>query len=223
MKKFTLISREDLSTGELGYMLDGVPLIDYPMVAADSYQIAHDLLEHVNGLSEIGSIDDELEALGGVWFVRGQHGQLRRDGLGSAHTNQVHLVSDLVNLGVIFNNGVDFRSDVPDLVDCEYLEEFEHIIEKAIEDIELELDEDERDYERLKYYFKNCLNYMISGYNKAEVIYSNYSDNPFYANNLFFEIVDTLKDYMNPEYEGHELYLYIDYDECSCRVEQPDE
>lgn len=38
--------------------------------------VAHDLLEHVNGAREIGSVWDELEALGALCFVRGQFGDM---------------------------------------------------------------------------------------------------------------------------------------------------
>lgn len=34
-------------------------------------RLAHDLLEHVNGLQLIGSWEDELEATGSFWFTRG--------------------------------------------------------------------------------------------------------------------------------------------------------
>lgn len=42
----------------------------------DGALLAHDLLEHVNGIEAIGTVHDELTALGAYWYVRGQHGQV---------------------------------------------------------------------------------------------------------------------------------------------------
>lgn len=44
--------------------------------AGDGGLLAHDLLEHCNGIEAIGSVHDELMALGGYWYVRGQHDQV---------------------------------------------------------------------------------------------------------------------------------------------------
>lgn len=41
-----------------------------PMNTNEAFTIAHDLLEHQNGLDRIGSIADELEALGGMIYIR---------------------------------------------------------------------------------------------------------------------------------------------------------
>jgi hypothetical protein len=36
--------------------------------------VAHDVLEHINGPDKIGSVEDELEAIGAKWFTRGYPG-----------------------------------------------------------------------------------------------------------------------------------------------------
>ena len=41
--------------------------------------IAHDLLEHQNGIEAIGSIPDEIEAIGGIWQIRGRHADFCHD------------------------------------------------------------------------------------------------------------------------------------------------
>lgn len=37
-------------------------------------QFAHDLIEHQNGINNIGTFEDEFEAVGGTWFTRGELG-----------------------------------------------------------------------------------------------------------------------------------------------------
>ncbi len=102
-----LIVCEDQSTGETGFKIEGVPVIDAPMVALEGLLIAHDLLEHVQGVESIGTIQDELLAEGGIWFVRGQHGDITRRP--SMHTPMEHLASDVVNMGVLYLCNTDIR------------------------------------------------------------------------------------------------------------------
>lgn len=78
MKTVILEAFRDDNTGEVGLGFAGVARHDEMNAASEGLLIAHDLIEHVNGLAAIGGIDDELEALGGIWYVRGQHGELRR-------------------------------------------------------------------------------------------------------------------------------------------------
>lgn len=95
MKTVTLIAFRDESTGELGLGVKGMPKDETTNAAQDGLTIAHDLIEHVNGPQCIGTIDDELEALGAIWYVRGQHGELRRDNIGSRYTIEENLASDV--------------------------------------------------------------------------------------------------------------------------------
>jgi hypothetical protein len=220
MKTFTLTAKIDNETGELGYLIEGTPIIQYPMVANESLLIAHDLLEHVNGLGKIGSLDDELEALAGVWFIRGQHGQLRRDGGGSRYTPQENLSSDVLNMAHIYNFGVNFRSKVPNTKACSEDDTFKEIIQKAKEDICGEIDSDDINQSRLDVYFNACLHYMRAGWSKVQRRFKRYSSNNFYANNLFWEIEQALRDFMQPDYEGQQLKLSINYTECECFVDE---
>lgn len=79
MKTVMLTARIDNVTGSLGLACNGLPdLDDDAMTTLSGVVIAHDLIEHVNGVKHIGTIHDELQALGAVWFVRGQWGDLTR-------------------------------------------------------------------------------------------------------------------------------------------------
>lgn len=47
--------------------------------ATEGRLVAHDILEHVNGLDCIGSVADEIEAIGACWHIRGSNGYFDRD------------------------------------------------------------------------------------------------------------------------------------------------
>ena len=203
MKKYTLTAREDRETGDLGYMVDGTPFINYPMVATEGVLVAHDILEHVNGVKSIGSLDDELMALAGVWYIRGQWGELRKDGVGSRYTPEDNLASDVLNMALIYNNGVDFRTPVPKTKSHSMDETFKAIICKAKQDVSGELDSEDRNQGRLNVYFDACLHYMRAGYNKIARKW----DNALWMNTIFWRIAEALNPWMSPEYEGQKIEL----------------
>lgn len=64
-----LIYAED-NDGMIGWMLCGINPDADLNAAWDGRLIAHDILEHVNGPAAIGTVEDELEALGAAAFVR---------------------------------------------------------------------------------------------------------------------------------------------------------
>lgn len=105
MKTYILQVVEDRALGELGLIVKGVRLMGYPMVAREGRLIAHDITEHMHGLKSIGSVDDELEALGAVYYGRGQCGEF-----GNPTTTLQYDVEELCR---IYQQGVHFRNDVP--------------------------------------------------------------------------------------------------------------
>ncbi len=99
MKRIVLESFRDETTGELGLGLLDMPRHEQTNAATDGALLAHDLIEHVNGAERIGTIDDELEALGGIWYVRGQHGELFRNrDFRSAYTIEQNIGSDIARM-----------------------------------------------------------------------------------------------------------------------------
>lgn len=212
---FKLIARTDQETGELGYMVEGTPVINYPMVANEGLLIAHDILEHVNGLESIGSIDDELEALAGVWFVRGQHGMIRKGP--QNHRPEEHLSSDILNMARIYNYGVEFKTDVPETTDHEMDDVFKEIINLAKDDIADEIEDDELNQDRVDFYLDACLHYMRQGWDK---IAAKFEYQCTCVTTLFWEIADTLDPYMNPDFEGQELELTFDIEHLNVSVEE---
>ena len=53
-----------------GWLADGAGSIPEPFPDRDGTQLAHDFIEHQNGVGGIGPLADEFEAIGARWFWR---------------------------------------------------------------------------------------------------------------------------------------------------------
>lgn len=220
MKHLKLIAKTDHETGELGLMVAGTPVISYPMVAHEGRLIAHDILEHQNGLGSIGSVGDEVEALGGVWFIRGQFSDLSRDGYGSMYSPEENLAADLTNLARIYHDGVPLRVDVKNTKTTDDDESFEEMISIAKRDVLRELDGCEIDHKRLAEYFSACLDLLRTGYRKAARRFGS----AHRANSLFWAVAQAVEPYArHVEHEGQEFRLSYGNGSASCQEVFEDE
>lgn len=222
MKTYILTAKTDRETGELGYMIEGTPVIQYPMVAAEGLLVAHDLLEHVNGVEKIGSLDDELEALAGVWYVRGQWGDIRRDRFARSVTPHDDIAADVLNMALIYNNGVDFRTPVPSTRSSQWDDDITAIIDKAKEDLHGELDADEINVQRIDDYFAACVHYMRVGFRKIEKRFPSAT----WVNTLFWNIAEAAEPWVtSAEFEGHQLQLKFEISTANVWIDEhyPDE
>jgi len=61
----------DRESGERGFRVVGMPQIEGEITVGDGRLMAHDLLEHLDGVAAVGSVADEILALGALWHVRG--------------------------------------------------------------------------------------------------------------------------------------------------------
>jgi hypothetical protein len=210
-KTVTLIAFRDEMTGELGLGVKGIDTTDEALNSAtEGLVIAHDLLEHVNGLEAIGSIDDELEALGGIWFVRGQNGELRRDHIGSAWTIHENIAGDLQRMfrDYFYGAPVDTTPRRTRPIDCD--EELREIIFAAehgrmncLSEID---DEDRTEAQKLiKPYLAAALARMRTGYRKAS---RRFHGSALTAYDLFWAIAEAVQPYCkHVEYEGQRFTL----------------
>ena len=209
MRYLTLKYGED-SEGMLGLNIVGMPMISYPMAAGEGLLIAHDILEHQNGVKSIGSIGDELEALGGIWFVRGSVGELRRDNMGSMYTPEESLATDVANMARMFIVGdVPLRVKVKNTRPHDEDGIFNAIIEIAKESTKEELayEDGDIDYKLFNEYFDATLHLLRTGYMKAQRRFGcNYKANTMFWN--IAEQVDVILKYA--EYEGQEFRLGYD-------------
>lgn len=219
MEKFKLVVREDQCTGETGLMLEGVKMINTPMVSLEGLTIAHDILEHQNGLKSIGPVDDEIEALGGCWFVRGQHG---RFGKGSSYYSvEESLASDIQNLCEIYMGGVEFKSPIEDTTEeVFWVDSILDFVEWDSEEIKDASENHHAPEERLKIFKNKVKAYLISGYDKAVERFGFH--NAYEINNLFFEIADRLNDNVIPYIEAayQQWELTIDFDSYAAFVDE---
>lgn len=201
-------------TGVLGLVIDSMNTANFAdgdlFVMADALGIAHDLTEHPNGIENIGTVFDEFQALGAIWFTRGQYADLTRDGVGSAHSPEHNIAGDVSRMARIAHmegtHGRLYEEPPEDDTHEDYLLE---IVKKAREDIPGELDEafDEFDMED---YLQQALWGMRVGLAKQS---EKYEGNGFAANNRFWNIHEALEGvFKSLEVEGQEFMLYIDAD-----------
>lgn len=213
MKTRTILTaKRDDEFGGIGLCIPGTnPTVTFNP-AQDGLTVAHDLIEHVNGPREIGTIDDELEALGAVWFVRGQFSDLNRDGRGSAYTAHENIASDITRMFRDFFYGSYVSLSVPRTRACEADDDFREIIECAVKEARSELNDDEIPEEvahKQRMYMAVCLPRMRIGYRKAKRKYKHGRD----ANRLFWEIADAVDPYAKRcEFEGQQFELIYGFD-----------
>lgn len=201
-------------TGEIGLAPVGanIGLEDY-MADTDGVLLAHDLLEHVNGPEHIGGIGDELEALGAIWFGRGQCGDLNRDGRGSMYSPQENIGSDVARMAheYVYKG---FERAVPKYVETDACEEMRWIIAHGMKGARSELAYENADEPRevmqvFREYARNCLAFMAAGYTKAEQKYGTSSA----LSCLFWEVAEAIAPYSkHAEFVGQQFELTITED-----------
>lgn len=208
MKYVKLESYEDQKTGMLslrivgcGNGMDG---------SLEGLLIAHDILEHQNGLRAIGSVGDELEAAGGIWFVRGVMYDMVR-GTHNVHTPHEHVSTLMKELAYYSTTGVPLRVHVPNTKD--------HVCDVDFEEI-ITLAKDTDDPASDKFY-EDALHLMRVGYNKAK---RRFKDNHAYAGNQFWAIskaVDKVIKY-DLSHEFQEFRLSYGNEVAECVLIEPD-
>ena len=205
MKTVILTAREDEDSGELGYCLDDLEAGISFSTTTEGLIIAHDLIEHQNGIAAIGPIDDEMEALGAIWFVRGCLGELRRDHVGSMHSIEENIASDFARMcrDFLWN---DERLNPPVTRALDEDETFREIISIAKREArgEIEPDEAREHADRIRQFWAACLPFMRIGYRKAR---KRFGDS-YTANRQFWAIADALDPLLKScEYAGQQIEL----------------
>ncbi len=195
MKRVILNYVECQHTGEYGLMLDGV-VCEAVYAASEGVLIAHDIIEH-NGAETIGTFTDELEALGVVWWVRGEFNDIRRDGRGSAFSPYEHLASDIAYMAESIQHGSTLDIDCKRTRACDYDDDFQLIIEMAkksfrenrFDDINVDIF---RGISHVNRYFDCALHCMRRGYRKALKRYHKLGQCG--TNSLFWDIANKVDD-----------------------------
>lgn len=228
MRSIRLIAATDEFDNTPGLIIKGTPRTDDMMADREGGLIAHDLLEHQNGAAEIGSVWDELEALGGVWQVRGRHGDMcqRRP---SYHSPAVNIASDVTRMFQLWLDqdcyegprGLRAGSKPHD-----YDDDFNEIINIARRDIPREYTdigrgdpgEDENGWtqdtrDALEAYLTLALHRMRVGFRKAQKRFGSH----FAGHSLYCAVRDAVTDAAKDiDYEGQEFILRYGNGEATC-------
>jgi hypothetical protein len=170
MRHVRLVSFEDEPTGSLGLIFKGC---EGPSILSDSdgSLIAHDLVEHQNGINAIGCIADELQAIGAIWQVRARHGDMVDEDRPWARWRAIHdsiagnVLTCAMDLG---NEGQDwwpelgkYRTNRHD-----YDDDFLEILECAKPMIRAET-RDNEDRFPMAAFMDNALHLLRIGFNKS--------------------------------------------------------
>lgn len=200
MRDLYTVGRDDMS-GELGLIHENIRQFDEMFAASTGDLVAHDLIEHVNGMEKIGSIGDELMALGGIWHTRGRHGDMWRNSQSIA-TPYEDMASDIANMGRDYVLGKKFNFPVPNTKP--------HIIDDDITDMfdcvkwQDNLEPDERNYQRESDYLKATRHFIRRGYNMQCKRFGTGS----LSNTIYRVIEETVNKSMNwVEFEGQQFIL----------------
>lgn len=212
----------DSETGILGLGIVGAPRHEGMNAASEGLLIAHDLIEHQNGLAAIGGIDDELEALGAIWYVRGQHGQLSRDGSGSHYTLTENIASDVVRMFRDYAFGA-YVAAQPRSGHVYHESDLQQILTDADDSWRGEVDGDD-EYIRSRHginvgelwaaYRRIALARMRIGYAKARRRWERRGR--FAANNRFWETAEAVQPCCKPEYAGQRFKLTYSKNGADC-------
>ena len=183
------------------------------MADREGVLIAHDVLEHVNGPAQIGSVWDELEALGAIWQVRARHGDLftgRNYGVRSMAEN---IAADLTRMFAEFaadpfhGPGSAKAGTRPHDYDSEFME----CITIARNEIPREFDSPNDITRQLEPYLALALRRMRIGFRKAEKRYGT----GFQASNQFVAIREAIADAQKQiDFEGQEFRLRYGHGEA---------
>lgn len=229
MRHVILIAKSDEYDCEPGLALAGMPNFEGFMADRSGLSIAHDILEHQNGTKEMGPVWDELEALGGIWQVRGRHGDLMT-GRPNYHSVAANIASDISrmfsqwdceDMGYCGPGGLKVGSRPHD-----YDEDFAECIELARKSIKAEYrdmgngspDEDENGWaphlhDALEVYLTLALHRMRAGFRKAQKRFG--SD--YKGADLFVAIRDAVgRVAKHVEYEGQRFRLSYGNREARC-------
>lgn len=217
MKAIRLIAAADEYDTAPGLIIKGTPSFEGLMADRTGLMIAHDLLEHQNGMKAMGPVWDELEALGGVWYVRGQWGDLMQT-TGGMYSPAQNLASDIERMfrewdGWNGPGGLSVGSRPSD-----YDEDFNEIIGYARDMIRREYSGEMDDMPDLDAYLRLSLQRMRSGFRKAAKRFEGHGQSRFNGNSLFKAVKEAVERAAKwIEFEGQEFVLRYGNGEASVR------
>lgn len=170
MRTIYLTVRNDEFNSEPGLMLRDMRQFDGAAADHTGIGTAHDVLEHMNGADKIGDIADELEALGAIWYVRGQHRMISRRP--KFHRPHDDIASDVSRMAVDYVNSTETNDSVPRTCACDADDDIAAILAIAKRMARAECRDmapmtDREVRQELAHYFRMARARMRIGYRKA--------------------------------------------------------
>jgi hypothetical protein len=195
--------------GLIGLIVQGMPVNEETNASTEGLLIAHDLIEHINGVQNIGSIWDEMQALGALWYCRGQWSDLRRGGRGSIYTPHESVAAEFTRMFHDFAYGANLPGKIPRTMPHDSDSDFLQIIEHADEEYNSEINPGEftpADLEALKQKFNRAaLSGLRIGYRKAASKYGKHGR--FFGNSLFWKVAEEVQQVCKHMEQGQTFQL----------------
>lgn len=183
--------------GELAMFIQGMRKTTFMYESQSGMTIAHDILEHVNGLNQIGGFEDELQAIGAITVGR----------YANDKTRMVDITTELCNNFLYFEQSdrETLRYEEQPKSD-EYEEEFVEALCLMDEGLEEEVNE-----EKLKQFKKAAIHLLREGETKFRARFAKFDAYPIeYAVELFERIEKEVNYFFKDGLEGDILNITID-------------
>lgn len=170
--------------------------------------LAHDIIEHQQGTSKIGTIGDEMIALGGTCYSRGQWGDISRNPAGMFTSPEKSIALDIIDMAELyFRSGIPFRQKLVKSRKDDPSDFVDYVIEAAREGWDKEI-QPSYDQEEVDTYLEACRTYMLHGSKLADRRFGS----GMLANDMFWSIEERTRDTINSlEYEGQEFILSYNF------------
>lgn len=176
-------------SGEMGLVPAGMVIHEDFLASQVAFTIAHDVIEHPNGMENIGGVGDELEATGCIWYTRGQHHDMQRPDI-SIYSPQQALGHEIEsNFRHWFSRGCEFDMPVPRSKPGIYDSDLICILKEGVKIIrseyESEDDEDRPTTKDIAIFISAAKHFMRSGIEKQQ---ARFPLHQFQANNEFWNV-----------------------------------
>ena len=181
-------------TGDIGLAPAGHRVHDDYIAVTAGFTLAHDLIEHPNGMNSIGGVGDELEATGAIWYTRGQHCDLQRPDR-SIYSPEQSLAHEIeTNFRYWFDRGCEFDMPVPRSTPGYHDAAISMILKLGVkyirEEYDYENDEDSPTIHDMAIFISACKHFMRSGIVKQQ---ARFPKHQYEANNAFWNVQEAVE------------------------------
>lgn len=162
---------------------------------------AHDLIEHQKGLQAIGTLDDELIAIGACWYTRGYFNDFA-GGSGFISPYQV-LAHDLSYLLDLHISGVPLRRRTSghNAGTCGLNSDLQTVVSYARDNYHWQR-EDAAEIKQVEHFLAHAGALMVEGVNRQDKRFKD----QLVANNVFNHVATAIDELINKPYQEHQNY-----------------